>query len=65
MPRQVRFRTLGCYPLDRGDPLEGEDAARDHSGNAPDQVLASGREALIDFDEDALDGEASKREGYF
>ncbi len=42
---QVRFRTLGCYPLDRRDPIERRHARRDHRGNARRRPARSGKAA--------------------
>ena len=63
VPRMVRFRSLGCYPLSAAVPSEARtlDAVLDEMGNTRISERA-GR--LIDFDQEAS-MEKKKREGYF
>ena len=43
MLKQVRFRTLGCYPLTGAVESDGRHAARDHPGDAADARPPSAR----------------------
>ncbi len=63
VPRMVRFRSLGCYPLSAAVPSQAHtlDAVLDEMRNTRISERA-GR--LIDFDQEAS-MEKKKREGYF
>ena len=62
-PRQVRFRTLGCYPL--SGAIESNAATLDDIIAEMEMARSSERQGrLIDADE-ASSMERKKREGYF
>jgi len=63
VPRMVRFRSLGCYPLSAAVESDAADLAA-IVAEMRDARLSERAGRLIDFDQDAS-MEAKKREGYF
>ena len=62
--RNVRFRTLGCYPLTGAIESTADDARRTSFARRCRRASPNARAALIDQD-GAASMERKKQEGYF
>ena len=61
---QVRFRTLGCYPLTGAIRVRGGDGAGDHRGAGGARAIPERQGRVIDHDQSGS-MEKKKQEGYF